>query len=244
MSANPITDQWMAGAGIYGKFKARIARLPVRLLVNLGLTAPSSFCFLIMTHTKSTLGRVWARYYNWYGMMGKLRAALLQHGWTEERITNYDRANRLTVNLEHEGENPKVPVPNDSAWLKNHKLLPGRAKQAKPLQKKGTAPPAGQKKPRRYRPGTVALQEICRYQKSTELLIRRLPFQRLVREIAQDLKGGLNFASGAILALQEEAEAYLVGLFEDTNLCAIHTKCITIMPKDIQLARCIRGECS
>ena len=75
-----------------------------------------------------------------------------------------------------------------------------------------------------------------------ELLIRRLPFQRLVREIAQDLKGRLNFASGAILALQESAEAYLVGLFEDTNLCAIHAKRITIMPKDIQLARRIRGE--
>ena len=146
-----------------------------------------------MTHTKSTLGRVWARYYNWYGMTGKLRAALLQHGWMEERITDYDRANCLTVNLEHEGENPKVPAPNDSVWLKKHKLLLGQAKQAKPLRKKGTAQLAGQKKPRRYRPGTVALREICRYQKSTELLIRRLPFQRLVREIAQDLKGRLNF---------------------------------------------------
>ena len=133
MSANPITDQWMAGVGIYGKFKARFARLPVRLLINLGLTAPSSFCFLIMTCTKSTLGRVWARYYNWYGMMGKLRAALLQHGWMEGRITNYDRANHLTVNLEHEGKNLKGLAPNDSAWLKNHKLLLGWAKQAKPL---------------------------------------------------------------------------------------------------------------
>ena len=143
--------------GIRGRYKIGFARLPVRLLVNLGLTAPSSFCFLIMTHTKSTLGRVWARYYNWYGMMEKLRAALLQHGWMEERINNYDRANHLTVNLEHEGENPKVPAPNDSAWLKNNKLLPGQAKWAKPLHKKGTAQPAGKKKPRRYRPGTVAL---------------------------------------------------------------------------------------
>ena len=75
-----------------------------------------------------------------------------------------------------------------------------------------------------------------------ELLIRRLPFQRLVREIAQDFKPNLNFASGAILAIQEATEAYLVGLFKDTNLCAIHAKCITIMPKDIQLARCICGE--
>ena len=155
----------------------------------------------------------------------------------EERINNYDWANHLTVNLEHEGENPKVPAPNDSAWLKNHKLLLGWAKQAKPLCKKGTAQPTGEKKPRRYRPGTVALQEIHRYQKSTELLIRRLPFQRLVREIVQDYKARLNFASGAILALQEAVEAYLVDLFEDINLCAIQAKRITIMPKDIQLAR-------
>ena len=95
---------------------------------------------------------------------------------------------------------------------------------------------------RRYRPGTVALREIRKYQKSTELLIRKLPFQRLVREIAQDFKTDLRFQSSAVLALQEAAEAYLVGLFEDTNLAAIHAKRVTIMPKDIQLARRIRGE--
>ena len=100
----------------------------------------------------------------------------------------------------------------------------------------------GVKKPHRYRPGTVALREIRRYQKSTELLIRKLPFQRLVREIAQDFKTDLRFQSSAVMALQEAAEAYLVGLFEDTNLCAIHAKRVTIMPKDIQLARRIRGE--
>ena len=102
----------------------------------------------------------------------------------------------------------------------------------------------GVKKPHRFRPGTVALREIRRYQKSTELLIRKLPFQRLVREIAQDFKTDLRFQSSAIAALQEAAEAYLVGLFEDTNLCAIHAKRVTIMPKDIQLARRrrIRGE--
>lgn len=100
----------------------------------------------------------------------------------------------------------------------------------------------GIKKPHRYRPGTVALREIRRYQKSTELLIRKLPFQRLVREIAQDFKTDLRFQSSAIGALQEAAEAYLVGLFEDTNLCAIHAKRVTIMPRDIQLARRIRGE--
>jgi histone H3 len=100
----------------------------------------------------------------------------------------------------------------------------------------------GIKKPHRYRPGTVALREIRRYQKSTDLLIRKLPFQRLVREIAQDYKSDLRFQSTAILALQEASEAYLVGLFEDTNLCAIHAKRVTIMPKDMQLAYRIRGE--
>eukprot|EP01032_Pedospumella_encystans_P016289 gene16289-18586_t len=100
----------------------------------------------------------------------------------------------------------------------------------------------GVKKPHRYRPGTVALREIRKYQKSTELLIRKLPFQRLVREVSQYLKGTLRFQSNALLALQEASEAYLVGLFEDTNLCAIHAKRVTIMPKDIKLARRIRGE--
>ena len=98
------------------------------------------------------------------------------------------------------------------------------------------------KKPRRFRPGTVALREIRKYQKSTDLMIRKLPFQRLVREIAFNMKTDLRFQSNALQALQEAAEAYLVGLFEDTNLAAIHAKRVTIMPKDMQLARRIRGE--
>ena len=135
-----------------------------------------------------------------------------------------------------------------------------------------SAPNAGGvKKPHRYRPGTVALREIRRYQKGTELLIRKAPFQRLVREIAQDFADDLRFQSTAVLALQEvswdavlvlvlhvfiillfvvsldciyqqAAEAYLIGLFEDTLLCAVHAKRVTIMPKDMQLARRIRGE--
>jgi histone H3 len=100
----------------------------------------------------------------------------------------------------------------------------------------------GVKKPHRFRPGTVALREIRRYQKSTNLLIRKSAFQRLVREIAQDFKADLRFQSHALMALQEASEAYLTSLFEDTNLCAIHAKRVTIMPKDIQLARRIRGE--
>ena len=113
---------------------------------------------------------------------------------------------------------------------------------AQKVAKKSHAPSAGIKKPHRYRPGTVALREIRRYQKSTELLIRKLPFQRLVREIASEYKNDLRFQSSAVLALQEAAESYMVGLFEDTNLCAIHAKRVTIMPKDMQLARRIRGE--
>ncbi len=99
----------------------------------------------------------------------------------------------------------------------------------------------GLKKPHRFRPGTVALREIKRYQKSTELLIKRLPFQRLVKEIAQNYKSDLRFQASAVIALQEAAESYMVSLFQDTNLCAIHAKRVTIMPKDMQLARRIRG---
>jgi len=97
------------------------------------------------------------------------------------------------------------------------------------------------KKTHRFRPGTVALREIRRYQKSTDLLLRKLPFQRLVREIASEIKSDLRFQSSAIMALQEATEAYLVGLFEDTNLCTIHAKRVTIMPKDMQLAKRLRG---
>lgn len=94
----------------------------------------------------------------------------------------------------------------------------------------------------RWRPGTVALREIRRYQKSTELLIPRLPFQRLVREIAHELKPDLRFQSSSITALQTAAEEYLVKTFENGNLCTIHGKRVTIQPKDIQLARRIAGD--
>ena len=126
-----------------------------------------------------------------------------------------------------------------------------RKKATAKMAKKGgqKAPKGGVKKRYRYQPGTVALKQIRQYQKSTELLIRKLPFQRLVREIASDsevikspLCGKVRFQSAAIMALQEATEAYLVGLFEDSNLCAIHARRVTIMLKDIQLARRIRGE--
>lgn len=118
--------------------------------------------------------------------------------------------------------------------------IAAKAARKRPLQSR--VPGGTGRRNRRYRPGTVALREIRRYQKSTDLLIRKAPFQRLVREIAQDLKIDLRFQSTAVLALQEAAEAYIIGLFEDTNLCALHAKRVTIMARDMQLARRIRGE--
>lgn len=99
------------------------------------------------------------------------------------------------------------------------------------------------KKSYRYRPGTVALREVKRLQKSTELLIRRAPFRRLVREVATaGARADLRFAVSAVDAIQEAAEAYVVGILEDTNLCSLHAGRVTVMPKDLLLARRLRGE--
>ena len=117
-----------------------------------------------------------------------------------------------------------------------------RMQLATKAAKKSAPATGGVKKPHRYRPGTVALREIRKLQKTTDLLTPKIPFQRLVREVAQDFKSDLQHSATSMLCLHESAEAYLVGLFEDTNLCAIHGKRVTIMPKDIQLARRIRGE--
>jgi histone H3/H4 len=98
------------------------------------------------------------------------------------------------------------------------------------------------KRKKRYRPGTRALMEIRAYQKSHSLLLRKLPFARLVREISNKYsRQPLRWQRLGIEALQEAVEAYLVHLFEDSNLCALHAKRVTIMPRDIQLARRIRG---
>ncbi|KAF8004603.1 histone H3-like centromeric protein A [Metschnikowia aff. pulcherrima] len=108
----------------------------------------------------------------------------------------------------------------------------------------GDPPSTTNARKRRYRPGTNALREIRKFQRSTDLLLRKLPFARLVKEIADLYIGseyGIRWQLNAILALQEASEAFLVHLLEDTNLCAIHAKRVTIMQKDIQLARRIRG---
>ena len=115
-------------------------------------------------------------------------------------------------------------------------------KAAQNNKRKNTPAPGGVKKLHHYCPGTVALWKIRRYQKSTELLIQKLAMARLIREIAQDFKTDLRFQQSTIAALHEASEYYIIGLMEDTNLCAIHARQVTIMPKDMQLARRIRGE--
>jgi histone H3 len=117
------------------------------------------------------------------------------------------------------------------------------AKVGKKAAKKSAA--SGVKKgkgSRKWHPGTVALRQIKKYQKSTDLLLRKAPFQRLVRELAGNYKDGLRFASSAVAALQEATESYVVSLLSDTNLCAVHSRRVTIMPRDLHLARRLRGE--
>ena len=111
-----------------------------------------------------------------------------------------------------------------------------------PTKKKSAPAEGGMKQRRRFRPGTVALREIKRYQKSTDLLVAKSPFQRLVRSITENYSSTIRYQSLALLALQEAAEAYLVGLYEDSQLCAIHGGRITLMKKDLDLARRIRGD--
>ena len=106
----------------------------------------------------------------------------------------------------------------------------------------GNADENPKKRKYRFKQGTRALKEIRKFQKSTDLLIHRQPFERLCREIAQDFRTDIRFTREALFAIQEAVEVYLTLLFDDTNLCALHAKRVTIMPKDIQLAKRIRGE--
>ncbi|KAM4719638.1 histone H3-like centromeric protein A [Anableps anableps] len=125
---------------------------------------------------------------------------------------------------------------------------PGTPKSAVPSPRRSgpssepSAQPAASPKKRRFRPGTRALMEIRKYQKSTDLLIRKTSFARLVREVCQSFSiTTLRWQVFALMALQEAAEAFLVLLLSDANLCAIHAKRVTVFPRDIQLARRIRG---
>ena len=118
--------------------------------------------------------------------------------------------------------------------------MAGAKKGSAPMKKR--APAAGGRKKMRMRPGTVALREIRRYQKQMTNILPRAPFQRVVKEVARPMDSDLRFASQAIQALQEAAEAYLVGIFEDANLCCLHANRVTLMRKDMDLARRIRGD--
>ena len=95
---------------------------------------------------------------------------------------------------------------------------------------------------KKYRPNQLCLSQIRRYQKGPDLCIRRIAFCQVVREISWDVCPSFKFHSQALLALQEASEAYMIGLFEDTNLCASHARRVTVYPRDMQLARRIRGE--
>ena len=136
-----------------------------------------------------------------------------------------------------------MPKTKTAAKAKGSKKMPAKAKGSKAVKK--SAPAAGgikERKARRNKPGTVTLREVKKYQKSINNLLPRASFQRLVRSICSDLDHELRFQSQALLALQEASEAYIVGVFEDTNLCAIHAKRATIFKKDMDLARRIRGD--
>ncbi len=134
--------------------------------------------------------------------------------------------------VQNNSSTSKSKVPRKSLNRKGPKTPPASTSKSPKVRKK-----------HRFRPGTVALREIRTYQKSTNLLIPRLPFSRLVREIAmnQTVKD-IRFKSTALMALQEACEAYIVQLFEDCVLCCIHSRRVTVMPKDMNLARRIRGE--
>ena len=136
-----------------------------------------------------------------------------------------------------------MPKTKTAAKAKGSKKMPAKAKGSKAVKK--SAPAAGgikERKARRNKPGTVTLREVKKYQKSINNLLPRAPFQRLVRNIVSDMDHQLRFQSTALAALQEASEAYLVGVFEDTNLCAIHANRVTVMKKDMDLARRIRGD--
>lgn len=136
-----------------------------------------------------------------------------------------------------------------SSNIREEEQVRTRPTRADPRARKSTAAPdrpAPQRRKIRFKPGELALKTIHELQKSTELLIPKIRFHRLVREITQNVTDAndepMRYQVAALTALQEAAEAYLVYLFEDTNLCCIHARRVTIMPRDIQLARRIRLE--
>jgi histone H3 len=166
----------------------------------------------------------------------------------------------LSKEVEKTVINPPTSPPPQLKRMKSIKAPAATSSQVRTRGPRKTPPQksrakvsiGGVKKPHRYRPGTVALREIRKFQQSTDLLMRKLPFERLVREIAQDTPasmsisetgngGGLRFTPKAIEALQHASEAFLVTLFEDTNYHAVCAKRKTVMPKDLSFIRQLRN---
>ena len=179
-------------------------------------------------------------------------SGFMTHSTFEESMKN--KSSNNSARRQNKSTNSSPNKSQGGKKASNRAQGSGRPSTSTPLQgparKKQTGKSPARKSPavtprsRRYRPGTKALMEIRKFQKSTNLLIPKLPFSRVVRETVSTVCNGrdLRFQTAAILALQEASEAYLVTLFEDSLLCTIHAKRVTLMPKDMTLARRIRGE--
>ncbi|KAG1688605.1 hypothetical protein DVH05_003531 [Phytophthora capsici] len=137
---------------------------------------------------------------------------------------------------------PSVAPVGRQAAIHATPTAPRRKRKATPPRRRPSSPTTTQTVKRRMNRGEAALREIRLLQRSTKLLLRKLPFARVVREIQTEFTGmGYRWQAEALLALQESAEMYLVRIFEDANLCAIHGKRVTLQVKDIQLSLRIRG---
>ncbi|MED6248999.1 hypothetical protein ATANTOWER_008040 [Ataeniobius toweri] len=164
---------------------------------------------------------------------GLLTSLLLPFTCVSDKMTRYSPVKRRKPKTPV--RRPPVPTPGTPRSTR------GSPRRSGPSSEPPKSTAASPKK-RRFRPGTKALMEIRKYQKSTDLLIRKTSFARLVREVCQSFSTSyLRWQVVALMALQEAAEAFLVLLLSDANLCAIHAKRVTVFPRDIQLARRIRG---
>ena len=161
----------------------------------------------------------------------------------DENDPDYDHEDNQRCSGKSAYKEPNLEEYQKGAGKTPHKKLPTKLIQkpgVQPARKNRMVFTGAIKKPHRFRPRTVALWQIQKYQKSTELLCRKLCVARLIREVTQDFKTDLHFQVTALLAIQEAMEAWLVRLMEDMNLCAIHAKCVTILPKDLSLVHRIR----
>lgn len=159
--------------------------------------------------------------------------------WSRDIRTAFMARTKTTPSQKGPKSQPRRPLNGGTSPSDRKRKQPSAKATLRALKAADAEPP---KRKHRYRPGTKALMEIRKYQRSTNLLIRKLPFARLVKEITNIFaEVGMRWSATGILALQEATEDFMVHLMEDCNLCAIHAKRVTIMPKDLQLARRIRG---